>query len=191
MDIDYNRPSEQILLDLLFYTSGSAIPEGSLVFGTPTTFGPFQNDPFQRDTRVRVSVASSPSARMRGTVTLQYARLWLDDFIPEFEQIPIEVATLPFTTYQILPMLNARYGLQLAEADVENDTFEVAAPTYAIRAKPSSLVWQGTLPIETTYDEIRLDALILVTELNGFWPLDGMDLNENFNVAALNGFEAA
>lgn len=191
MDIDYNRPSEQILLDLLFYTSGTAIPEGSLVFGTPATFGPYQNDPFKRDTRVRVSVAPSPSARMRGTVTLQYARLWLDDFIPEFDQIPITVATLPFTAHEILPMLNARYGLQLSEADVENDSFGVAAPTYAIRAKPSSLVWQGALPIETTYEEIRLDALILVTELNGFWPLEGMPLDENFDQTDLNGFEAA
>lgn len=191
MDIDYNRPSAQILHDLLFYTSGTAIAAESLVFGKPETFGPFDGDRFKRDTRVRVSVAESAQTRMRGMVTLHYARLFLDDFVPKHEQTLIEVATLPFTTYQILPMLNARYGLALDVDDVEDTVFTEDTPTFRMVAKASSLVWQGGLEFETTYEEKSLELLIKVRDLNGLWPLDGLPLEEEIPVSDLLGFDAA
>lgn len=192
MDYDYNRPSDQIVFDLIFYATGTALDKDAIVFGIPKGFTPHPGDSLKRDTRLGISLLRNPDSRMRGTVEVTYCRLKLEDFIPEFEDAPIEVISLPFTAYQVLPQINARYGLSLAESDIEDAVFTEASATYAIKARPESLAWTGTLAIETTYEEIDLGLLIKVTELNGLWPIGwNDDLEDIIEATDLNGFEAA
>lgn len=191
MENDYNKPSAELVYDLIVYANGTAVPQSDLVFGLPEAFAPYASDPLRRDTRVTVSAMLYPFARQRGKVVLTYRRLALEQFIPEFEDVLIEVPTLPFTAHQVLPMINARYGLSLSEMDIEDAAYTEAAATYPIRARAESLAWQGVLDIETTYNEIRLEELIRVTALDGFHYVNYHgDLSELITQPHLSGFNA-
>lgn len=192
MENDYNKPSEVLVYDLIVYANGTAVPQSDLVFGLPEAFVPYASDPLRRDTRVTVSALLYPFARQRGKVVLTYRRLALEQFIPEFEDVPIEVLRLPFTAHQVLPQINARYGLSLSVMDIEDTLFSEASTTYGIKARAESLAWQGVLEIETTYIETRLDELIRVTSLDGFHYVNYQgDLSDLIVETQLSGFDAA
>ena len=168
MKINYNRPSEQILYDLLYYTGGAWLPKDSLSFGAPQPWGPIAGDPYQRDTQLDVTVGPGAHPRQRGTATIRYRREDVGT-MPVLVDVPIEVESLPFTTHQLLPQLNLRYGLQLGPADLLNETFWGSVDGYSLHVAPGSLVWRGTFFVETTYKDRPLSEILLVRELSGLW----------------------
>lgn len=168
MKINYNRPAEQILYDLLFYTGGAWLPKDSLSFGEPRPLGPFPGDPYQRDTILEVTVGPAASDRQRGSVSIRYAKLNLGEQ-PQVVEGDVQVTSFPFTSHQLLPQLNALYGLQLDVVDLVNVVYREPSAEYAVQADPKSLVWRGGLTFTTNYVEVSLADIWLVTELSGLW----------------------
>lgn len=191
MDFDYNRPSLELVFDLIVSANGTALQKADVVFGTPQAFIPFESDPHKRNTRVVASAMLSETSRLRGKVTLSYRRLDLEDFVPEFEDQQVSVTSLPFTAYQILEQINARYGLALEESDIVDAVYTQLAERYAIAADARSLAWIGELSIETTYREVTLSEIIRVTMLNGLhYYVPGASLAACTPVTDLAGFTA-
>lgn len=144
---NFNKPAEQILRDLIFATNGFLVPAEGVLFGTPVAVTPLLGDRQQRNTTITIEMdASMPWQNLTGLQTLMYKRPSLADFVPvQSPVMPIVIASYPVTIWELLPQINAYYGLQLTEADVLNTEYD--APVYPIvmYAAPGSVAFTGSV----------------------------------------------
>jgi hypothetical protein len=146
---NYNKPAVDILRDLIYATNGFMLPATGVLYGTPLVVTPLVADPYQRDTVIEVSMDPSvPYQPWTGHRTVLYKRLSLANMVLPMGVTPIQVAALPTTTYAMLAVINAYFGLQLSEADVQNTTY-TEANAFLLSAAPGSLAFEGSLDITT------------------------------------------
>lgn len=148
---NYDKPSQEIIRDLIFYVNGFMLPETGVTYGAPAAFaGPDTGYFSYLNTSVEVSIAYQPYVPNYGKRTFFYSRLNLGNAYPVTNPTPIVVASYPTDTYTLLPQINAYYGLQLGESDVLNTPYANAATDFLVTAAVTSLVWTPASALDVT-----------------------------------------
>jgi hypothetical protein len=147
---NYDKPSEEILSDLIFAANGFRLPATGVTFGTPVAIPGPSGYYSYLNTGVEVSIAWAPGVLNYGQKTFFYSRLNLGNATPVANPTPIVVASYPTDTYTLLPQINAYYGLQLGQGDVLNTTYATAAADFLVTAAPGSLVWTPATALDIT-----------------------------------------
>ena len=151
--------SGQDLRDLGFDVNGFHLPKDA-VFGAPTHYTPLPADPNQSDTQVVVSMQQSRCSGDTGQRTLFYRRLFLSQLAP-VSSAPIVLPPQNFSLSQILPQINATYGINLDITDIIDRQCTPADASFVLQANPNSLAWQDqiTLPIEFDLSKLQETSL--------------------------------
>ena len=167
MSIPLNKPSFDLIVDLINVANSTTLDETKISLGAPTAITVDSNG--HNTTAV---VSSVPGSGYRGDVTVSYIRL---DIGLLFKNIALNLnVTTPSTTKDLLPLLNSKYGLGLTIDDIEDNAIDMgdgsATPTHAIVIKATSFAYIGTVTTTIGPDpEIgeKLDTVILTTNLTG------------------------
>lgn len=116
-----------------------------------------------------------------GRKTLNYRRLNFATMfrgqilqINRYSPTQTSAGVVAFTVYQLLPVINATYGLNLTEDDVNNaniargNTLEDGfyTTTVTLTTKATSLGWIGSIPLKWKGAPQDLASMITVTDLN-------------------------
>lgn len=138
--MDYTLPPEALLLELINRTNGTTFTPAHLAFGPPI---PLTGENDVRNTAVLASPLGA-SGFMKA-VTLRYDRLDLavlaEDRSTEFERGNAQ------TVADLLPQINARYGVALTATDIVDSALPPAGEEpvdVVLQALQTSLVWQGS-----------------------------------------------
>lgn len=144
---NYNKPAVQILRDLIYATNGFMLPATGVLYDAPIPITPLVADRYQRDTVIKVQMDPTiPYQPWYGHCTFLYSRVQLGEFVPvQNPVVPIVIPAYPFSIWDILPLINAYYGLQLTTADVLDTTYTVAAYPITVYADPSSPTFSGSM----------------------------------------------
>jgi len=161
---DLNQPSKDILLDLIFFSNGIRFSDEEVDFGTPQALDATPDNPGDPNTFIPIFVPDTVDERYTGNTGFMYRRISLAEITPKGTEIA--VPSFPTTTYQLLPILNAYYGTQWTQDDVENYTYLAAVNPMTITFKAGSLCYQG----EGIAGPVGVDLSQLVnqTSLDGF-----------------------
>lgn len=147
---NYNKPSQQILSDLIFATNGFRLPATGVTYGTPVAVPGPAGFYSYLNTGIEVSIPYAPGVQNYGKQTFFYSRLNLGNAAPVTGATPIVVASYPTDTYTLLPQINAYYGLQLGQDDVLNTVYADNTVDFLITAAPGSLVWTPATALDVT-----------------------------------------
>lgn len=140
---DYNKPSKQIALDLIYQATGYEVPENKIEFGLPEVLDPRPEDDTDENTFVPAKVSPLEDGRLSYDGNgFAYRRLNINEIVPDtgIDTFPL---TYPFYIHDMLPSINSFLGTVLTEEDVINDYYDHEAPTVLLRAHPYSLAWIG------------------------------------------------
>lgn len=165
MAINFTKASNEIIVDLInqSQTPETELTTAQLVLGVPAdnTGGGLG------DTMLEVT-ASAAAAPIVGSVVVTYNRVDISTVVGT-KGIVFDVTSE--TQYSdLLTAINARYGISLVAADIEDGalpeaTAEGTSATLTIAA--TSLVFKGTLSITLDVPDQPLSGVITNTELNG------------------------
>jgi hypothetical protein len=147
---NYDKPSQEILSDLIFATNGFRLPATGVTYGTPVAIAGTAGIYSYINTGIKVSIPYAPGVPNYGEQTLFYSRLNLGNATPVTNPTPIVVASYPTDTYTLLPQINAYYGLQLGQSDVLNTSYANAAADFLVTAAAGSLVWTPATALDVT-----------------------------------------
>lgn len=165
MSIALNKPSVDLITDLINVANETTLDENKISFGEPVVITPDENG--HNTTCV---VSSVPGSGYRGDVTVSYIRLAIDLL---FKNIAVNLdVSSAVTTKDLLPLLNSKYGLGLTIDDIEDNAIDTATQpvTHTIVMKETSLAYINQVVTTIGPDpEIgeKLDTVILTTNLNG------------------------
>lgn len=164
MRYDLSKLPEQILVDMINQDNGLNLTPEILSFGlpAPSVVVPGRN--------TVVTVSAQPGTRVSGEVALHYSRLPLDSTAAGKNHIfKAEGAT---TIDQLIPAINARFGINLQSSEYQNAQLPVfdgivghEQIPFALSASPHSLVFTGTLVLVLNFMVVSLADLILDTDL--------------------------
>jgi len=159
MAFDYDKPAVQILLDLIYLSNGIRFDEDELTFGTPQALDQRPDIDYDPNTFIMIHVNPLADFRYAGSTGVMYRRATLLE-IPPVTMTPIPTPAYPFTTYDLLPAINAHYAVQLTEDDVVNSTYTDEDAPLVVTMLPSSLCYQGSATLN--------HYLLATTNLTGF-----------------------
>lgn len=110
--------------------------------GPPIAF----NGPGGRNTRARLT--PRPGSVLYTPQDLAYWRLGIDALsrLPEGSVDTVPLTAMPFTTHEILPLLNAALGVDLLPEEVEDITYTTVQSSYPLTIRAGSHGWK-----ESTY----------------------------------------
>lgn len=162
--LNYNRPSEDILRDLIFIYNDIRLPKFHTTFGLPRALDQRPEIGLDENTFIPIDVESQIDSRFDDVAGMMYRRTPIHEIADE-TLILVEVSGFPFQLYDVLDQINARLELQLTEADVYDQTIEEATDQIRLKMKPESQVWIGDDPILRTY--VRIPMLTQL-DLSGF-----------------------
>ena len=149
----YNKLSLQMVYDLLNASNTLPIPIDSTQakFGTPSAIVP-ANGTIQ-DTTVKVIALAA--GQYVGNQALTYRRV---NLVSLFRSVPLRIDLYsaaavnqsPYSMAQLLPYINAKYGLNLQAADITSVAFPAgntnANPSYGVAAGTRNAVANLTIP---------------------------------------------
>jgi hypothetical protein len=165
MKLNLNQSGDQILLDLVYRTTGLFLLRDSVEFNTPAALP--EPGPWGPDTIVTITADLIEDDRFQGSRELSYRRLHLDDVITT-PDTPITLPALPFQTTDLLPAINQLYRLRLTANDVVNTSYTSYSDSVVLTAAPGSLVYNGAVTLVTQTPTPPL--MITMPDLNGFQP---------------------
>jgi hypothetical protein len=147
---NYDKPSKQILSDLIFASNGFRLPSTGVTYGTPVAVPGPSGYYSYLNTGIEVSIPYAPGVQNYGKQTFFYSRLNLGNAAPVANAVPIVVTAYPTDTYTLLPQINAYYGLQLGQDDVVNVTYADNTADFLVTAAAGSLVWTPATALDVT-----------------------------------------
>lgn len=137
-----NKPSKEILVDLINRTNGSTLTAAGVTFSAPED----EIDQVGYNTTCKINLVAFPTAA--DAVRIFYNRL---DFGAMFGQRYVAFTNSAYnSTDDLVPLINAAFGLGMTAADdivVENFTVGTLPFNVTIRAKPTSLVYKGQFTV--------------------------------------------
>lgn len=165
MATDFTKNADQIIIDLINEANATALTPADITFSVPT-----ETESGNRNTAITITAVANSG--YTGTRDLTYDRVDLAQ-VPGSRNKEFNIGSVT-SVFGLLPAINAAYGINLTEADVEDTampTFEGTDPlekaTLVITAKPGSLVYRGSVELVIDGNDVDLATLITVTELNG------------------------
>jgi len=163
MKLDLNQPAEQIVLDQVFRTNGIQLSQDTIDFGTPSALP--NAGPWGPDTMVEITAVPDIDCAFTGSVTLQYCRLPLSQAIWD-QPTALMLPAVPFQTQDLIPAINAAFGLQLQARDLVNVTYTDYSQPVILNASGASLIYTGSVVLNTQ-NPVNPE-LVPSTSLDGF-----------------------
>lgn len=142
---NYNKSSALIFRDLIFYTNGFWLPLTGVSYSAPVQVTTGSGATAYLNTAITVEIDYGPGVPNYGSKTFFYGRVSLATMAPVPGAQPIVITSYPITAWELLPLINAYYGLQLTEADVLDTVYASPDGPFILTAAPGSLVFTGTL----------------------------------------------
>lgn len=143
---NFNRPSAEIALDLIYLTNQFRIPPAKVDFGTPVELDQRPDVPTDANTFVPVDIDAEYYDFFRGNIGFMYQRLTLDVLTPNPDVVVVAPA-FPFRMHELLPALSTKFGVQFTEADIVNELIDDEWQPVMLYAAPTSLAWIGSIPV--------------------------------------------
>lgn len=182
MDIDYRKPSAELVLDLIMRDNPDfpfALTPDNCLLGRPTAFSEANNF---RNTSI--SVNPKASSGYTGAMNVRYRRLGMAQLFPKGTVILDEwYPTSPIPVAELCRMINTKYGTSLTPTDFASTAFNNTNGVITTNANSQSLAFVGQLKIDRRVGERPVDTLIpeiapSVAQINyGFEPsLDSLDI---------------
>jgi hypothetical protein len=151
----YGRTSREILRDLIWFTSGFALPERDVSFGRPVPTKTRRIDPLRCDMKVVVTIHPTEWGNrcFSGSKLLFYRRIDLGSIRPlrAYEAVPIP--GFPFDLWSILPAINRWSGLKLEKEDIDNHVYGQEDVAYLV-ASHLSLAFCGRVRLNVVAAEV-------------------------------------
>lgn len=165
---NFNKPANEILLDLIYASCGILFRNWHLEFAQPhpLSAAPDWDWEWRPNTYVKVCVDEVESDHFEGSTVIVYRRVPVGE-LPEYNNSQMTLDIAPFHTVDLLPQINAKYRTQLTAADVINDQFTDPNKPVVLRMAPDSLcfIGQRVLPFVFTIDMPFLSDSL---DLDGF-----------------------
>lgn len=201
----FSKGSKELVVDLINESNpGLPFPleVNKVRLGTPVAIAPVGI------LNTEIWVYPANDSPYNGKIKLRYRRIDLRDLFknvqPEIHKYTsVAGGSVPFNTHQLLADFNARYGMNIAQADVTVQDFPAVTDGYyplrtcvaELRIKPSCLAFVGTesagqsLLLRWVFTERDLSTMITQTDLNGRLYPGGNNFDSNHPVViALSTF---
>lgn len=162
--MDYNRPSLEVLRDLLYESNEYVPPEHHTTFGWPTALDQRPELPNDPNTFIPMTVEKQEDDRFSDKAGLMYRRTPFAEVLRGPGEVPI-LKNFPFKLYDVLDQLNAWFDVQLTPDDVYDQSFTDASQVFQLRFKPCALIFIEDIVLNVVYHPV---ALVSVTDLSGF-----------------------
>lgn len=112
--INLNKPSDQLLMDLINYSQGTDLPMSVISFGTPQTLTAQDQAEYGRNTLLRIDPA--PDSGYDEFVELKYNRIDLARLFRN--QAVVGVDSEFHNSTEALALINAKYGLAISPSEI-------------------------------------------------------------------------
>lgn len=111
--------------------------------------------------------ANNAAAAYQGDVEVFYDRLLLED-LAKLVQLTLKAPNVT-NSHDLLPFLNARFGTNFEESDIELvDAVDMETyKTVQLTATANSLGWHGTALVSVAQGDVKLEDYLTVTALSG------------------------
>ena len=143
---NFQRPSAEIALDLIYIANQYRVPVTRVEFGIPEALDQRPDVSTDANTFVTVKIDPLFDDRFRGDTGFMYQRLDLS-VLTDNPDVVLIAPEFPFEMHQLLPALNLKFGTMFSEADIRNDTITGEEQDVTLIAAETSLVWLGSRPI--------------------------------------------
>ena len=150
--------------------NGIVLKMADVVFGVAESVASLPVQPTTTK-KTRVILYAAPSAPYTGSVPVYYDRL---NFGSVFAHTPVNTyaklrSYRPVRIHDLIPDLNNYYGLELTAADIEDGDLllDNGSGTAVIKAKPTSLNWEGEFTVTILPGDINIERAMTVTDLDG------------------------
>lgn len=170
---DINKTKEEILMDLIYESTGQRIPLPHVRFGKPQELDQRPDLKFDPNTFIGARVNPRYDNRYNSAGSgFMYRRRSIIEHMRGCVFDGVAPAQLPFRVSELLPQINhcLPYPISAEEiVDYEYTTLEEAADGIKLKAHPDSLLWcdSGYVPFDDRL--ITGKPLITVTNLPGFF----------------------
>lgn len=165
---DMTLPSKEVLLALINSANGTSLATNQVTFGEPSVL---ELDPDGKTTSVTVTAV--PGSGYKGFEVVRYDRVDLADVLSISGISPSVVRSTETTVHELLPAINALYGINLSPEEVDdapiapftgelNETVNVD-----VVVKATSLAYTGSMQVVLRSAEIALADIIVITALDG------------------------
>ena len=137
-----NKPSKEILVDLINRTNGSNLAAANVTFTAPEV----EIDQVGYNTSCKINLNAFPTAA--DALRIYYNRI---DFGAMFGQRYVAFTNSSYnSTDDLIPLINSAFGLGLTTDDIEVENFTASPLPYnvTIRAKATSLVYKGQFSVQ-------------------------------------------
>lgn len=180
----YNKPSKELVYDLINEANPDLefpITPTNAVLGLPTALS--STIPWPQSNTTIVASAAPGGGEYIGKQTLNYRRL---DLAVLFRSMVITIrkyrdltglnsSSVVYTTYQLLPIINQQYGMNLTEDDVTNVGITRGTAlengfntnTVTVLVKATSLGYIGSFQLKWINAPRALGDMLTVTEIPG------------------------
>lgn len=148
----FNRPSLDILHELVHVFLEEIIPKNKLYFGTARLLDQrplLLTDP---DTFVQAEIEPDYDYRFPGENGFLYRRIPVTAWVGN--ALELMAPEFPFTTYDVLEQINRKYSLQLSEDDVVNTEYDFGDSLFTLQMHPESYCWFGTRVLPMNFSGI-------------------------------------
>ena len=175
----YAKQSLDLVMDLINQSNPgltTPVSASNVKLGTPAAIAVVA--PSIADTSIRVTAL--PNQFYIGNTTLKYRRINLANL---FKNMSLEIRKYsaaaanvsPYTLYQLLADINAKYGLSLTQDDFTDASFPAASDGFysdrtskvTLVTKATSLAYTGQIDIRWVYDKPLLANLISTPDIPG------------------------
>lgn len=143
MTCDFDRPELDVICDLIYHTNNYRIPPSQVVFGDPSVVDPRMDIEDDINTFIPATVDRNFDTRLDPNQTgFLYTRIPLGA-ISIVPNTTINAPAFPFSTWDIIGIINMQLGLRLTHNDVEDIVYTSLDQDFILKAKPQSKIWIG------------------------------------------------
>lgn len=163
MALDFSKKSDALFLDLVNTKATRALAANEITIGAPgagTTGG--------KNTTVHLTaVAEAPN--LKGEADFHFDRLDLTTLFTG-HTLSVEVVDGIDSALEIAAALNAKFGLNISELDIEDTAIDVASEPASITltALATGLVYTGSVEVALTYPKDDLNTVMGDGVADGF-----------------------
>lgn len=164
--LDYTKPPEDLLVDIINVDNGTTLVSKDLVFGVPELSNSKHNS--------SLVITASKATKLKGSTTIFYNRVDIAD-IPDGRSTLFLVDQSQTMMADLIPQINAAYNLNLTSRDYINTTIPKfnktakSTETVELVMANTSLIFLNKLTLTLELSAISLTELLINTILDGLY----------------------
>jgi hypothetical protein len=140
----FDRPTEEILMDLIYRFNQYRTPLDKIRFGNPEKLDIYPGILTDENTFVPTKVVELYDDRFDGRNGFLYRRISLTELVEDMSVV-FDVPPFPFRMSVLLPFLNQKFHVQLTKREIK-DTLVRSPADFVLYANQYSLVWIDQVP---------------------------------------------